>query len=215
MISDSHKVKFIFLGINKTGTTSIRSVLKKYGGKGKHTHFYNGSCNNGLLLSHKNKSRCKYDNQHIIYPDKINLDSYYKFAIVRNPWDRLISLYKWGKQIKKTNKNYHTYSFKDFIMTLHTAESPFPELRQVYLPTKPMLDWVRDKDGCIITDFIGRFENIERDWAVITEKLGISDRLPHLYTTKREHYGRYYDDEMARKVADLYEEDIRYFNYKF
>ena len=212
MISTSHKNKFIFIGINKTATTSIRKILRKYGGKGKHTHFLNGTC--GEHKPHKkNKSKCPYDNQHIVNPNTLNLDDFFKFVIVRNPWDRLVSLYNWGTQIK--GGKHWNFSFKKFIMSLHTEENPLKEYKNIYLPSKPMLEWVTNENGEVLVDFVGKFETLEKDWEYISKQLQIKDKLPHLYKTKRSHYRDYYDEEMVERINEIYKKDIEHFNYKF
>ena len=86
----SHKHKFVFLQTTKTGSSSIYVTLKE---KYKTVNPEN----------HLNAVQAKrfFDEK------KYNWDEYFKFAFVRNPWDRYVSAYYYRKQAldKIINKN--------------------------------------------------------------------------------------------------------------
>ena len=85
----SHSKKFIFIHIPKTGGTSIEIVLKgyiaeKYKIAGDNTFFI------GPDIKHHTASELleRYG--------KKKFGEYLKFCVIRNPWDRLLSLFYWG-----------------------------------------------------------------------------------------------------------------------
>ena len=81
------------------------------------------------------------------------------------------------------------------------------------------VDWEyngEDDDGNVILDYIGRFEDFKGSWKKISKKIGFKKPLPHVKATKkRQHYSKYYTDELRDIVADRFANDIEYFGYKF
>ena len=95
----SHSKKFIFIHIPKTGGSSIEIVLKEFINEncnimGENTYFYP-------------------DIKHYTATELLNrygenkFNDYLKFCVIRNPWDRLLSLYYWGHKKKYDKKTIH------------------------------------------------------------------------------------------------------------
>ena len=80
----------------------------------------------------------------------------------------------------------------------------------------PQIDWNVDVNGEIAVDFVGKFENLENDFGVICERLGIEDTsLPMMLDSGKESYVDAYDDKIRDLVGSRYCKEIEMFNYKF
>ena len=131
-------------------------------------------------------------------------NNFFKFAFIRNPWDRFVSLYHYRKKHQKTH--IRGRSFKQCMMRMFD-EYP-PRVHQQHF-------WVMDGDIPIV-DFIGRFENLQEDFAKVCKAIGATGiTLGHHNQTVHEHYSRYYDDECLEFVTANCKRDIELFGYTF
>jgi hypothetical protein len=134
---------------------------------------------------------------------------YFKFTFVRNPWDRAVSWYKVVLKDPVHLKNLNIpadCSFRDFLLA-----------KEAVWGLQPQLYWIREPDGGIPLDFIGRFENLKQDYAQVCERLGIRDPdLPHLIEARdKRPYPTFYDAELQTLVGQRYAEEIDLFGYRF
>ena len=202
----SHKYEFIFTKISKTASDTIQFILPQ---------------ENSAHLGH----------WHLIDDIDERTKDYFKFTIVRNPWDRLVSFYAFCIKMSRTPAYNILEKFKDFVLDstnkYHVGakwckHSPAlekllsTERTKVRRRLESQLDWISDDDGKILVDFIGRFENLQEDLDIVCDKIGIpKQQLPHKNKTKHKHYTEYYDDETREIVAEKYAKDIEYFGYEF
>jgi len=144
---------------------------------------------------------------------------YYKFSFVRNPWDRVVSTFFFLKNGGLTEKDRvwaekHLAPFgtfdafvKGWLKEENINNSLHFQHQHVFL---------EDEKGKIAVDFIGRFENIDEDFKIITDKLGINRILKKTNTSQRKkNYRDYYDEETKEIVNEVYKKDIQLFNYGF
>lgn len=190
----SHKYKFIFIHIQKTAGKSILNAF---------------DINSGA--DHR------YASDQLIEYGQTIWDSYFKFAFVRNPWDRLVSGYEYRKKGGNGSPNdlkrskLYPSTFYDFCLQLDDFISLKDELM-----FSPQYKWIYDKHGKLMVDYIGRFENIDHDFGKICHKLNIHEySLPHINKTKHRPYFEYFNNETRKIVSHLYKEDIELFNYSF
>ena len=200
----SKKYKFIFIHIPKTGGSSIAEP-----------EYLSGQ---GALIAHLG-SEDHVQAGHIRAVGLKNMlqgswDDYFKFAFVRNPWDRIVSLYYYflqdpekqrtalGKEIAKPG------SFKEFCRQLDSIELD-PHF-------DPQISYLIDYEGQFLLDYIGRFESIDSDINLICNKIGLPTvKLPHFRKSDHDSYHNHYDNESAEIIAAKYKSDIEAFKYKY
>ena len=160
------------------------------------------------------------------YISQQDFDNYFKFSFVRNPWSRLVSEYRY--------RNFLSHkSFKDFVM----SKLPKPGWDDKYRHVMPQSDMLYDNNGHLLVDFVGKFENLQQDFDQVCIQLGFNDsRLPHINSSDKKsrelrrkaknifhrnkesslrRYNEFYDEETRGYVAELYQADIKNFNYCF
>ncbi|MDC0055896.1 sulfotransferase family protein [Deltaproteobacteria bacterium] len=144
----------------------------------------------------------------------VNIEDYFKFVFVRNPWDRILSAFLdkavRGASSKNQLKRYAPFkdsSFSEFVASIKNSDVNSEE-RHIQSQIKFIPDYV---------DFIGRYENLTADMSRVCEEIGIPfDGFPHANKTNRVgSYRDYYDDYSKDVIADKYYEEIERFNYKF
>jgi Sulfotransferase family len=148
----------------------------------------------------------------------------FKFAFVRNPWDRLVS---WWSMIKGNREAYENgtpaNNFQSFVLSRSTTFEEFLDCDQEIIDVdgpkwiyRNQIDYLTDTSDRLIVDFVGRFESIQQDFETVMETtLGQSYTLPHFNRSTHHHYSKYYDFAMAKKVEARFARDIAAFGYTF
>lgn len=153
--------------------------------------------------------------------DKYTFEKSFKFTIVRNPWDRIVSAYfhlKQGGGHKTTQKwvdeNLSEYStFRSFVLSL--KKDRVRKRITSWTHFVPQYKWITDSNENIIVDFVGRVENIKDDFSKISKKIGREGVLEKRNTSEHDRFKKYYDEEMKRVVKKVYEKDIEYLGYEY
>ena len=138
-------------------------------------------------------------------------DSYYKFSFVRNPFDFLVSLYFYINPSKRyrIRSKAIDMEFKDFVKWHISVNHPC----QVDFITDP-------NDGKMLVDYIGRFETLEKDIAIIRKRLNIKTggsvkhKNPSIHRLSKD-YKVYYDQESRKLVENHYQRDLSLLGYSF
>lgn len=144
--------------------------------------------------------------------------SYFKFAFVRNPWDRLVSAFHFLKagglnsQDKNwSDRNLQEFSeFNDFVRRWLNKDNIWK-----YHHFHPQCHYVRDPHNKVTLDFIGLFENLDNDFAYVAKRLEKDSALPKVNASSRKDYRTYYNDETRKIVEDVYAQDIGFLGYSF
>lgn len=185
----SSERKFIWFRVAKVGTRTILNALK--------------AANVPLDLAEESR---------LHYFPKLTLN-HFKFAFVRNPWDRLVS----GWMNKVVESNFFGFdeaelvqmrkfeNFIDYVAGLDMEKCD----RHVALQSS-LIDLNN-------VDFVGRMERFDADFGVVLDRIGVS--LPEIdrknASVERTSYRDYYTVETARRARDIYARDISVFGYDF
>lgn len=146
-------------------------------------------------------------------------DRMYKFAFVRNPWDRLYSAWSYlaGGGWSEYDRSWYAANisqytdFNSFVKQWLTAHSV-----ERHIHFRPQSWFLCDKRGRILVDYVGRFEELADDYKVVSSRLGIDTPLKKMNVSRREaNYSEIYDEEAREIVAKVYQRDIALFNYQF
>lgn len=141
---------------------------------------------------------------------------YFTFAFCRNPFDRLVSTYfdrvknhTDSQGLKRTHPFYNQWIDKDFatfvsdVCNMPNCKMDYHLFPQIYFIPRNI-------------DFIGRFENFQKDFEFVTNKLFNKKFDNRKYNpTERSHYSEYYDDNLRIMVYNKYKKDFKRFGYSF
>ena len=230
----SHDYKCIFIHIPKCGGMSIQNKF-----------LVNRSKPELLLGKNKDPQKGPPRLNHLIGEDYIlkkhiskqDFDAYYKFSFVRNPWARVVSLYKYLGYFQIMT--FDTFVQKYFEKDLFNSKEWFWFVR-------PQYDYIYNSDNELMVDFLGRTENLNNDFKEICKHINFKDHnLLHInkstekskfntlflktlwsHPTKilsynpnrdldKKTYKDYYSDTSKKIIFKFYEIDIDTFKYTF
>tara|TARA_B000000475_G_scaffold259178_1_gene241859 strand:- start:353 stop:961 length:609 start_codon:yes stop_codon:yes gene_type:complete len=180
----------IFIHIPKTAGFTIGKCLRK-----------NGSLKNGYGFSHKIA-------RNIIKPEHKNC---IVMCVVRNPYDRLYSIYEFYR--KKRNDINVDVTFEDFILNFE---------KDYYLK-KPQFDtcynFISDKTGKIMATDIIKFENLNLEYDNFCKKYNIVNNLikDNVNELKNNNicFDTLYSTEMQTIVNKIFQKDFEFFDYNY
>ena len=131
---------------------------------------------------------------------KLPLEQYFKFAVTRNTWDRVVSMYF---HVKK-HQNY-TYNFDRFVFNFLN-------------PSFSMHQKLTYQNKYII-DYVIRFDHLAEDVKIVMNRLDVYNyKLEHVtHNTGRPtaDYRSYYNEQTKNHVYNIFKWEIDTFNYEF
>ena len=139
-----------------------------------------------------------------IITNKEILNDYFKFIVVRNPYDRLVSCYKWSQATNLVER----CSFKDFVFDKILDEDGNFTNSHWMPQTTGLLN------GELKLDHVGRFERLSSSIKYIIFKLSgkpFLESIPHKNKTTQESYRKYYNTDIKKYVRELYSMDFEIF----
>jgi hypothetical protein len=198
----SFQKRFLFVHIPKTAGNSIQSVLRDYSEDelAALRSEQDGIERFGLRNPNYKIKKHSILAEYLAALGETQFGDLYKFTCVRNPWDRMVSYY--------------------FTPTQNTVPWDPKKFRNVIVKALPVADYLRlnerDNDPFENVNYIIRFEKLVDDFRTVCRALGISPTtLPQYNRSNREHYSRYYNDELRELVRARFAAEIERFGYTF
>lgn len=189
----SHDYKCIFIHINKCGGQTIEHLL-------------------GVKEEHRSARQWKRRVSRTVW------ESYFTFAVVRNPFDKMVSMYSHRKQnIAPEKRSWDwalfenpDFGFNDWLSLVYSRASKYPKSN-----IRSQLEMIASWRGRILVDEIVRFEEYSEKIPAVLQRLGVTEPLVDKNRSSHVHYSEYYDPESIELVRRYFKEDIRYFGYEF
>lgn len=144
---------------------------------------------------------------------------YFKFAFVRNPYDRLVSAYTYlrsgaigGRMSPWIQRHILPFpTFPEFVRDGLSRTAVATDLH-----FRPQHTFICDRRLRPQVDFLGRFERLEEDFSVVAERLGLPAELPRRNVSRRrEDFRSYYDEATRDRARHFYRVDLELFGYEF
>lgn len=195
LLNAFYKSKTIFIHVPKTaGVSLVKAIYGEVTLSGHRSFYFNS-----IVLNTKN-------------------EKYFSFSFVRNPFDRLYSTYMF---LRKGGINEHDKlafethlsrfkNFEDFVLNGLDRKIIYQITHLI-----PQYKYLCDKKGRILVDFVGRFENLEKDVRLLSKELKNDIKLEHYNYNKKRNYKYSYTEAMIKKVCRIYKKDIDIFGYSF
>lgn len=135
-------------------------------------------------------------------------NSLFKFCVVRNPWEMMISYY-----FSPHWKRWNLYPFgevwdEDSFIKLFNRDEIKSLRNFICLDNKEKL--------IERMDYIIRFENLNNEFEKVLDILKIeNDSLLHKNKSNHKLYKKYYNKELKNMIFDKFNEEIKFFEYEF
>ena len=199
----SHKYRFIFIKTTKTAGTSLEVYLSSVCGE------------NDVVTPiiprvapHKARNYEERDFYNHITASEIKnkisnniWESYFKFCVERNPWDKTLSHYH---MIDKRSDN--GVSLDDYF-----RKKQFPVDRGKYI----------DNNGVFTVDEILHYENLNSELSKVFDHLGVpfsgdlGVRAKSNYRTDRRHYSEVLNPKQSDIIKGAFSKEIEWFGYEY
>ncbi|MFZ9934360.1 MAG: sulfotransferase family 2 domain-containing protein [Arenimonas sp.] len=204
LISESKS--FLFVHVQKTAGTSLAEILKPHALNPANGRMNKLASDLGLVRDWRKFHFRKHANlrkaQSVISAPVY--DGLFKFAFVRNPWERLVSWYQYVQRTPLHEDCRPGETFADFAA------------RFLEKPRRAQWWMIEDLNGVMGLDYVGRFENLNDDIAYLCQRIGIkAQTLPHRNKMADKDYRTFYDDRLALAVKNNWTREIDAFGYTF
>ena len=204
----SHKHRFIFVAIPKTGTHSVRHALRGHMGE--------DDMEQARLFVEKSfpiPEIARMGHGHISFAEvrpflgEEAFQRYFKFAFVRNPFDRFVSYCAFATSREGSFDRDPKRVMRHFLFTAPPTN---------HIIFRPQHLFVTDQSGSLQADMLGKVEEMQASYDAIAARIGLpTTALDHANRSRRGDYRDYYDQELIDGVAKIYARDLALFGYDY
>jgi hypothetical protein len=209
MISHSHR--FILVHVPRTGGTLVEAWLGRYG---------------IALQGERNYDSLYFKHAHAADMRRMmgeEFERYFRFAVVRNPWDWTVSNYAYNRGLHRCYTKGTRYDgartpgrVPDWARDQRFADW-LPWWLEELRPSQAAL--FSDEAGALLVDEVCRFETLREDVARISARLGLEPALQRAADTRSPgraaDYRTYYDAAARERVARHFAAEIARWGYAF
>lgn len=204
----SHRHRFVFAAVPKTGTHSVRQALRAHLGPEDIEQV-------GLFVN----KRFPFEDLAAIRHGHLSLAqvrpylgeeafaSYFKFAFVRNPFDRFVSYCAFMTRDRGSFEKDPRGVMREILFGLRPLQ---------HILFRPQHELLVDAEGRLLADFVGRVEDMQASYDQACDRIGIGRaQLGQVNNSRRGDYRQYYDPQLVAGVEALYHRDLEMFGYRF
>ena len=152
------------------------------------------------------------------YDSKI-WNSYFKFCFVRNPYSHAVSNWLWNENKWSLYKKKNSFesngrtkqNFTKYLIKLKKEKN----LKDGFKVPGTKIYTINNK---ICVDFVGKYENLQKDLDIIKKKLKLPAEkfnLPHEKKNSYGHYLKYFNEKNKKLVEQIWNKEFEFFDYKF
>ena len=209
-------LRLVYMPIFKVASTSIKTALLRPSGTA------------GSYPAYMDIHKAGTDGHHFLFGQRRS--QYFKFAFVRDPFDRLVSCYE--DRVRRAvyppiGRHYFDTSYNHVLVKklsgqAITADMGFESFVSLILRVpdaladghfKSQYAWL-SRFGSLIPDYVGKIENLAEDWQPIASRYDLPE-VPTLNPSNRDALQAYYSKpSLVDAVARRYSKDIRVFGYE-
>ncbi len=212
----SHTKKFIYTKTTKTAGTSVESYFEKYcmvESSWEFAHHRDQQVSKEGIIGYRGPHAASKDwfnhMPAIAIRDKIGIrlwEDYFKFCMIRNPFDKLVSWFFFQKERGLIN--------------ISDGDDLIACFRERLTDGVPVLD--RDRyfiEGKLCIDYFIKYEDIESGIKFVCDRLGLPfdpGRIPKLKSGIRDHtipISEFYSEDLIELVRKAYQFELSEFGY--
>lgn len=194
--------KYLFIHIPKNAGTYIRKMFPGMNGGHDHVSAFN-------IRKH--------------LPNVFN--DCYKFAIIRDPYERCVSMYNfhvntnkmdiqgWGIYGLNILKKHNVQSFEDFVELLYKNKNNIKSLGEIVWEKQTY--FITDEKGNIIVDKLIDIENLDDEVKILKKRFNITIPTPknRINVSQTKDYMSYYSNQLIYDmVTNIYKDDVKLYN---